>query len=94
MVDPGLVRTDIGNKDVGGLVDLVWSLRKRGGVSPAVPAETYAFLCDPANTPEGLYYHLCRERAYSRQVTDQNADRLFSLSERLCGVSYGKEAEA
>lgn len=94
VVDPGLVRTDIGNKDAGGLVDLVWSLRKRCGVSPAAPAETYAFFCDPANTPEGLYYHLCRERAYSRQVTDQNADRLFALSERLCGVSYGKEAEA
>ena len=44
-VDPGLVHTDIGNKDAGGLVDLIWKVRKRGGVSPEVPAETFVYLC-------------------------------------------------
>ena len=88
VVDPGLVRTDIGNKDAGWLVNLVWSLRKLGGVSPGIPAKTYACLCEAQDAPDGLYYYLCRKRAYSRKVTRENADRLFALSERLCGISY------
>lgn len=88
-VDPGLVRTNIGNKGAGELVNFIWSLRKLGGVSPEIPAKTYAFLCNQEEAPGGLYYYLCKERAYSKQVTSQNADRLFSLSERLCGISYG-----
>lgn len=90
VVDPGLVNTDIGNKETGMLVNLIWSLRKRYGVSPAVPAKTYAFLCEQSPPPDGLYYYLCKEKKYSRQVTSQNADRLFALSERLCGIQYGK----
>ncbi|MGI6176262.1 MAG: SDR family NAD(P)-dependent oxidoreductase [Christensenellales bacterium] len=86
-VDPGLVHTDIGNK-AGGIVNLVWKLRKRGGVKPAVPARTYAYLCGQEQPPTGLYYYLCKERAHSREVTTENADRLFALSEQLCGVSY------
>lgn len=92
VVDPGLVNTDIGNKGTGGLVDLMWKLRKGRGVSPAVPAETFAFLCDSEHQPQGLYYYLCKERRFSGQVTAENADRLFGLSETLCGVRFGKEA--
>lgn len=36
-VDPGLVHTDIGSKDAGGLVDLIWKFRKRGGVFAGGP---------------------------------------------------------
>lgn len=91
-VDPGLVRTDIGNKGAGGLVNFIWSLRKLGGVKPEIPAQTYAFLCDPEQTPGELYYYLCKRRAYSAQVTAHNADCLFALSERLCGVTWEREA--
>ena len=90
-VDPGLVNTDIGNKS-GGIVDFVWRFRKRHGVSPDVPAETYAFLCEQKTAPDGLYYYLCKERKCSREVTAENANRLFALSEKLCGVSYDKES--
>lgn len=88
VVDPGLVNTDIGNKNAGGLVGLIWTLRKRGGVAPRVPVETYAFLCGQTPAPEGLYYHLCERRSYGRQVTRENAEKLFALSERLCGIAY------
>lgn len=90
-VDPGLVNTDIGNK-TGGIVDFVWKYRKRHGVPPSVPAETYLYLCEQEYAPEGLYYHLCRKKRYSRQVTSENAARLFALSERLCGIKYETEA--
>ena len=94
VLDPGLVRTEIGSKAAGGIVGAVWALRKRHGVDPAVPAETYAFLCDPDRQPQGLYYHLCRENTCSKEVTGENADRLFALSERLCGVRYRPCGEA
>lgn len=90
VVDPGLVNTDIGNKRTGGLVNFIWTLRKRHGVQPTVPAKTYAFLCEQEHAPEGFYYCLCTEKTYSKQVTCENADRLFALSERLCGIHYDK----
>ena len=77
VVDPGLVNTDIGNKETGGLVNFIWTLRKRHGVSPAIPAKTYVFLCEQEVAPEGLYYHLCTEKKYSKQVTSENANRQF-----------------
>jgi len=88
VVDPGLVKTDIGNKQTGSIVSLVWTLRKRYGTSPEVPAETFAFLCGADPAPEDLYYYNCRERKYSRQVTSENAEKLFALSEKLCGIKY------
>lgn len=90
VVDPGLVNTDIGNKETGGLVNFIWTLRKRQGVPPSVPARTYGFLCEQKIAPDGLYYYLCKKKNYSKQVTGENADRLFELSERLCGIRYGK----
>ena len=87
-VDPGLVNTNIGNKQTGGLVNFIWTLRKKHGVKPEIPAETYVYLCQQASTPKGLYYYLCRERAFSNEVTQENASRLFNLSERLCGIKY------
>ncbi len=90
VVDPGLVNTDIGNKETGGLVNFIWSLRKRYGVLPEVPARTFVFLCQQRIPPEGLYYYLCKEKNYSKQVTSENANRLFELSERLCDIRYGK----
>lgn len=88
VVDPGLVNTDIGNKNTGTLVNLIWTLRKRHGVPPSEPAKNYAFLCQCSQVPEGFYYYRCKESTCSRQVTRENADRLFTLSERLCGISY------
>jgi NAD(P)-dependent dehydrogenase (short-subunit alcohol dehydrogenase family) len=92
-VDPGLVNTDIGNKQTGGLVNFIWSWRKRHGVNPEKPAETYVYLCESEPAPKGLYYYLCREQANSRQVTTENAERLFLLSEKLCGIEF-EEREA
>lgn len=84
-VDPGLVKTDIGTK-AGSIVKLVWRFRKPFGVSPAVPAETYVWICSQSDHPEALYYYRCQPRKFSRQVTKQNADRLFLMSHRLCGT--------
>jgi len=87
-VDPGLVNTDIGNKQTGSLVNFIWSRRKKYGVDPEIPAETYLFLCEQELAPSGLYYYLCRESKFSKEVSGENADRLFALSEKLCGIKY------
>ena len=88
VVDPGLVCTDIGCKNTGGLVDWIWKLRKKHGCQPEVPAKTYAFLCETNPAPRELYYYLCKPNTYSRQVNRENADRLFAASEKLCGIQY------
>lgn len=93
VVDPGLVKTDIGNKYTGGFVSFIWSIRKKGGVSPEVPAKTYEFLLNKQPAPTSLYYNKCKEKEYSKQVTGKNADRLFMLSEELCGISYSRCVE-
>ena len=46
VVDPGLVCTDIGNKNTGSLVNFIWKYRKKHGVSPQVPAKTYGYLVE------------------------------------------------
>ncbi len=94
VVDPGLVCTDIGCKNTGGLVDWVWNIRKKHGKPPEVPAKTVGYLCQTNPAPEKLYYYLCKPNRYSRQVTRENADRLFALSERLCGIAYPKTITA
>ncbi len=88
VVDPGLVCTDIGCKNTGGLVDWIWNLRKKHGCQPEVPAKTYAYLCETNPAPRELYYHLCKPNTYSRHVTHENANRLFTLSQTLCGIEY------
>lgn len=87
-VDPGLVNTNIGNKNTGSLVNLVWSIRKKYGVDPSESAKTYLMLANEESPPEGLYYGFLKEQKYSRQVNRENADRLFSISEKLCNIKY------
>jgi len=88
-IDPGLVKTDIGFKNTGGIVKLVWKLRQAGGVSADIPAKIYSFLLNQAEPPKGLYYDKTGEAHHSRQVTKENADKLWALSEQLCGVNWG-----
>jgi len=88
VVDPGLVCTDIGCKNTGGLVDWIWKLRKKHGCQPEVSAKTYVYLCETEPAPRELYYYLCKPNSYSCQVTHENADKLFAASEKLCGIQY------
>ena len=95
VIDPGLVNTEIGNKETSGLVRFVWSLRKRHGVSPEVPAQTFAYVCSHMPAPEGLYYYNCASAPHSPYADDARyIDRMFLISEQLCGVRFQKEEAA
>ena len=54
-------------------------------------AETYVYLCE--TDEKQLYYKNCRAGKYSSEVTQSNADRLFKLSEKLCGIEYQTREE-
>jgi retinol dehydrogenase 12 len=89
-VDPGLVNTDIGMKETGGLAKLVWRSRKNLGVSPEVPARTILFLAgDPdVTTSSEVYWHLCEPKQPSRNALNGTlAKRLWIESCKLTGVA-------
>ncbi|MFH1512701.1 MAG: SDR family NAD(P)-dependent oxidoreductase [Bacillota bacterium] len=86
-IDPGLVNTDIGEKNTSGIVKLFWRLRKGSGVAAETAAKTYVRVLT-ADTADALYYGQDSPRWYSRQVSDANAARLWTLSERLCGTAF------
>lgn len=89
-IDPGLVNTSIGIKNNSSIIRWGWSLRRKKGADPVDAART---LIHVASTPEldppdGVYWKNCRAippSPYSLRV-DQ-IDRLWELSERLCGIS-------
>ena len=88
-VDPGLVKTDIGNKSTGGLVGFVWNHRKKHGVAPDVPARIYEQLVTADPAPGCLYHDINGVSPPSREVNSVNAGRLFALSERLLNIKFG-----
>ena len=90
-VDPGLVCTDIGGKTASGLINAVWKCRRRRGITADKAAETYVYLCE--TDEKRLYYKNCRAGKYSSEVTQSNEDRLFKLSEKLCGIEYQTREE-
>ena len=94
VVDPGLVNTGIGSKNSAGIVAWFWEKRRKHGAAPQVPAQTYVFLAEETPAPTGLYYRGRCERKYSRQAKNEaDAQRLFALSEKLCGITFGQGDE-
>jgi NAD(P)-dependent dehydrogenase (short-subunit alcohol dehydrogenase family) len=87
-VDPGLVNTEIGLKGTSGVERLVWSLRRRGGVSPAEGASTLVYLASEPSPGDALYWKDCAPVQPSDEARSAaEAARLWALSERLCGIA-------
>lgn len=92
-VDPGLVNTEIGMKDTGGLAKALWRSRKTLGVSAEVPAQTILFL---ASEPEvlsssAIYWYQCKPKQPSRTALDgKMAGRLWIESCKLTGITPPK----
>ncbi|MCL2365890.1 MAG: SDR family NAD(P)-dependent oxidoreductase [Oscillospiraceae bacterium] len=106
-VHPGLVNTDIGGKNTSGIVNFIWNLRKKQGISPEQSAQIYLSLCENGFT--GLYYGLrkgtngrleiengnfgneAKQLRQNRQVNHENAKRLYDISLKLCGMQTESE---
>jgi len=92
-VDPGLVKTDIGLKGTPALVQWVWKVRRSGGTPAEVPARCITYLlAEPSLQDSGeVYWKDCQPKRASREALDiASAERLWVLSEKLCGLD-GKE---
>lgn len=91
-VQPGLVQTDIGLKGNTWLHRLAWRVRRRmsGHKTPAEGADTIVWLATTkAQPPSGLYWDDRMPKAsYSSSYDEEEARRLWTLSEELTGVSF------
>lgn len=87
VVDPGLVRTEIGAKRAGALVRWIWGLRAGRGIDAREAAASVAWLAmEPSiEGTTGRYWKERRVVPSSRRSTDPVAcRRLWDLSECLC----------
>jgi len=92
-IDPGLVNTNIALKDQPVIVRWVWNLRRQKGALPSEGAKTliYAASTPRLDPPDGVYWRHCRSippSPYAQRPAE--VERLWQLSERLCGIEYPK----
>lgn len=92
-VDPGLVNTTIALKNQPAFVQWVWNLRRKKGAPPSTGAKTLIHVASAPrlDPPDGVYWRHCRSIPPSRYAQrPQEVERLWTLSERLCGIEYPK----
>jgi len=90
-IDPGLVKTNIGNKNTSKLARFVWEIRSRTGTSPHLPAK---FMIDVAVKDEyasesGSYIKAGQIVRSAKITYNKNHQKsLWDYSERLTQVTY------
>ncbi len=89
-IDPGLVNTSIGLKNNPAIIRWGWSIRRKKGANPSDAAKTLVHVASSPklNPPDGIYWKNCRSippSPYAQRL--DVVDRLWELSERLCGIS-------
>ncbi len=90
--DPGLVNTDIGLKGTYGLVRWIWNMRSQGGADPDRIGKEVAWLAaaPEVDTRVSAYWKHgapVQPSRYARR--EDEASRLWKLSENLCGIKFG-----
>lgn len=88
-VQPGLVKTDIGVKKTNWLHALAWKLRRSGGVTPDVGAQTQIFLAsEPSvHNQSGLYWDKCKPKPSSADTYKlEDAEKLWNLCCEFCKI--------
>jgi NAD(P)-dependent dehydrogenase (short-subunit alcohol dehydrogenase family) len=96
VADPGLVDTAIGSKGSSRWMRWIWEKRRRGGVAPQAAAEAIVFLAlDPSvRLTAGVYWKDRHPVRPGREAEGADeAERLWELSERLCGIRFGADAD-
>jgi NAD(P)-dependent dehydrogenase (short-subunit alcohol dehydrogenase family) len=86
VVDPGLVKTNIGTRTMKGIGKLAWLYVSRKGILPEEAALTYLHLI--VNRPEqGLYFRDSMAVSYNKIADDDaQVERLFEHSCGLLGI--------
>jgi NAD(P)-dependent dehydrogenase (short-subunit alcohol dehydrogenase family) len=87
--DPGLVKTDIGLKDMPAIARWIWKIRRSGGVPPEIAARGIVYLLGEASIQESgaIYWRDGKPGRIGKQACDpEAAGRLWSLSQQMCGL--------
>ena len=98
MADPGLVNTEIGFKNTGGLAKFIWKHRKSKGRPAAYGAATSVYLASEEVLPNELYFKDSRPKKPNKLVDDHDSVlRIWDYSLKIIGVDakeifggYGK----
>jgi NAD(P)-dependent dehydrogenase (short-subunit alcohol dehydrogenase family) len=88
--DPGLVKTDIGLKGTPPIANMLWKIRRSGGILPEEAAAGIVYLlCEPSiqDSAEIYWKHGSPKRASAQALDIQTAQQLWKLSEQMCGLS-------
>jgi NAD(P)-dependent dehydrogenase (short-subunit alcohol dehydrogenase family) len=88
-VQPGLVKTDIGVKKTNWLHALAWKLRRSGGVTPEIGAQTQIYLAsnEEVHSQSGLYWDKCKPKPSSADsYKTADADKLWQICCQLCKI--------
>lgn len=88
-IDPGLVNTSMGDKHTVGLAKLIWSIRRKSGVSPEEGCKTMIYLASEQIPYTGNYYFKnCKPKEPNKRAKDVLvAKRLWELSEKMCNLN-------
>jgi NAD(P)-dependent dehydrogenase (short-subunit alcohol dehydrogenase family) len=88
-LNPGRVRTNIGNKSAKGIYRILWNLNKPFLISPEQGAATPVFLATATEVKgiSGKYFYKCRERrSAALSYREDMAERLWNISAELTGL--------
>ena len=87
MADPGLVNTEIGFKNTGGIAKLIWKYRKNKGQTPAWGAKTSIYLASAESLPEKLYFKDCRAKKPDKMVSNHEyVLRIWDYCQKVMGI--------
>ena len=87
MADPGLVNTEIGFKNTGGIAKFIWKHRKNKGRPASYGAATSVYLASEENLPQELYFKDSRPKKPNKLVYDHDSVlRIWDYSLKIIGM--------
>ena len=89
-VDPGLVKTEIGFKNLPSTLRWIWRLRSSAGTSPEIPAAGIDYLLSEPAIQQSpyLYWKNCQpKKPGKRAINPQSSAWLWQYSEALSGLN-------
>ncbi len=95
-IDPGLVKTEIGDKHTKGIALRIWKIRKKGGVAPHIPAKHMADIAtqDRYLKDHGAYMKLGNAYPSSRISNHESKQRiLWEYSKKRTQFAYPFDRE-
>jgi NAD(P)-dependent dehydrogenase (short-subunit alcohol dehydrogenase family) len=88
---PGVVQTNLANKETKTFLSVVWSIFKSFGIKAEQGAQTSIFLAssDEVKDITGQYFEKCKPKKPKKDAFDINLRKaLWEQSEKMCKINY------